>query len=276
MITRAPVFVVIGRLVIACVQLSRLGVENPLYLRLELDKRCQACMMAKTGRAESLRCPVLPLACGADAMTCPFSVGDIVRFTPSERTVGHYQDIGHFGVAIGQELPIENIKDNMYIYFENGAGGWPWNEFTLVRKEDTARKASSMKPRQEERLANKLVIASSGTVAATGAHRGAAGAGRAGRGGGPLRLGRILLCRASQPAHAESLSAGGEGGSWPGPRGRGSSWRRSRRAWSASTSSAWAGRPPSGTSTWRRYAASSTGWSTGMSSSSTRRRRSRA
>ena len=63
------------------------------------------------------------------------------------------------------------------------------------------------------------------------------------------------------------------GGSWPGPRGRGSSWPASRRAWSASISSAWAARPPSGTCTCRRYAASSTGWCSGMSCSSTRRRR---
>jgi hypothetical protein len=48
--------------------------------------------------------------------------------------------------------------------------------------------------------------------------------------------------------------------SWAGPKGRGSSWRRSRRAWSASTWSAWASRLPSVTSTWRRYAVSSTGW----------------
>ena len=39
---------------------------------------------------------------------------------------------------------------------------------------------------------------------------------------------------------------------------------------------AWATRPPSGTSTWRRYAASSTGWCSGMSSCSTRRHRSAA
>jgi len=42
--------------------------------------------------------------------------------------------------------------------------------------------------------------------------------------------------------------------------GRGSSWRRSRRGWSASTWSAWADRRPRVTSTWRRYAASSIGW----------------
>ena len=75
---------------------------------------------------------------------------------------------------------------------------------------------------------------------------GPAGAGRAGRGGGPLRLGGILLRRASQPAHAEGLHAGGA--AVPGlVRGAGGgAGRRSRRAWSASTSSAWAARRPSG------------------------------
>jgi len=67
-------------------------------------------------------------------MNCPFSIGDIVRFTPSEKTLGHYQNIEKFGIRVGQELPVQNIQDDMYLYFENDAGGWPWNEFTLVRK----------------------------------------------------------------------------------------------------------------------------------------------
>jgi len=65
---------------------------------------------------------------------CPFVVGDVVRFTPSNRTRGHYQDIERFGVKVGQELPIRYIKDGTYLYFENDSGGWPWNEFRLVNK----------------------------------------------------------------------------------------------------------------------------------------------
>src|SRR5262245_54864475 len=38
---------------------------------------------------------------------------------------------------------------------------------------------------------------------------GASVAGGAGRGGGPIRLGGILLCRASQSTHAGRVSAGG-------------------------------------------------------------------
>jgi hypothetical protein len=77
-------------------------------------------------------------------------------------------------------------------------------------------------------------------------------------------LNKSRLCRASQSAHATSLSAGGA--AVPGlVRGRGWSWSASRRAWSANTWSAWASRRRSGISTWRRYAASSTGWYNGMS-----------
>src|SRR5271165_5517546 len=47
------------------------------------------------------------------------------------------------------------------------------------------------------------------------------------------------------------------GGSWPGLKGRGSSWRASRRAWSASTWSPWVVRRRNATSTWRRSGASS-------------------
>ena len=61
---------------------------------------------------------------------CPFLVGDSVRFTPSERTLGHYQDIKRFGVAPGQVLSIAEIRDECYLYFAGGTGGWPWTEFS--------------------------------------------------------------------------------------------------------------------------------------------------
>lgn len=60
---------------------------------------------------------------------CPFRVGDRVRFTPSERTRGLYQDIRSFGIGIGEEVIIREIKDGVYLYFDNDTGGWPWNEF---------------------------------------------------------------------------------------------------------------------------------------------------
>ena len=61
---------------------------------------------------------------------CPFVVGDLVTFTPSERTRGHYQDIERFGVHIGQTLAITEIREGCYLYFSGDIGGWPWNEFT--------------------------------------------------------------------------------------------------------------------------------------------------
>ena len=61
---------------------------------------------------------------------CPFAVGDRVTFAPSERTRGHYQDIERFGVRVGETLTVKEIREGIYLYFENNAGGWPWNEFT--------------------------------------------------------------------------------------------------------------------------------------------------
>lgn len=65
---------------------------------------------------------------------CPYSVGDEVRFTPSERTRGLYQNIERFGLKIDQVATIREVRDGVYLYFEGGSGGFPWNEFTLVRK----------------------------------------------------------------------------------------------------------------------------------------------
>lgn len=60
---------------------------------------------------------------------CPFRVGDRVVFSPSERTLGLYQDIDRFGIKVGEQYTVMEIRDGTYLYFENGAGGWPWNEF---------------------------------------------------------------------------------------------------------------------------------------------------
>ncbi len=71
-------------------------------------------------------------------MTCPFDVGDTVRFTPSPRTKGLYQDFERFGIAVDATVVIREIREGTYLYFDNGAGGFPWNEFTLVRRANTA------------------------------------------------------------------------------------------------------------------------------------------
>ncbi len=65
---------------------------------------------------------------------CPFVVGDKVRFTPSARTRALYQDPERFGLKIGSESIIREIREETYLYFDHGAGGFPWNEFTLVRE----------------------------------------------------------------------------------------------------------------------------------------------
>lgn len=67
---------------------------------------------------------------------CPYQIGDYVRFTPSERTSGLYQDLERFGVAPEKVYQIKSIKDGLYLYFDGMKGGWPWNEFTAVSLEN--------------------------------------------------------------------------------------------------------------------------------------------
>lgn len=67
---------------------------------------------------------------------CPFSIGDFVRFTPSERTKGLYQDIGRFGVQLNETVIIRRISEGTYLYFDEGRGGFPWSEFTRVDTEE--------------------------------------------------------------------------------------------------------------------------------------------
>ena len=76
-----------------------------------------------------------------EASDCPFEIGDLVRFTPSTRTRGLYQDVEGFGVRIGEVLPIRRIKDDTYLYFDQNKGEWPWTEFTLVSDPDLPRKS---------------------------------------------------------------------------------------------------------------------------------------
>jgi hypothetical protein len=66
---------------------------------------------------------------------CPFSIGDLVRFTPSERTKGLYQDVGRFGLQPNETAIVREIRDGTYLYFDKGRGGFPWNEFTRVEME---------------------------------------------------------------------------------------------------------------------------------------------
>lgn len=63
-----------------------------------------------------------------DTEKCPFKIGDRVKFTPSDRTRGLYQNIESHGLIPGNIYKIVKIKDGTYLYFSEG-GGWPWNEF---------------------------------------------------------------------------------------------------------------------------------------------------
>ena len=64
-----------------------------------------------------------------NTIKCPFNVGDKVRFCPSSRTRGLYQDLESFGLKVGEVSTIREIKDDTYLYFDGGIGGMPWNEF---------------------------------------------------------------------------------------------------------------------------------------------------
>lgn len=66
---------------------------------------------------------------------CPFSIGELVRLTPSERTKGLYQDIEHFGLQPNETAVVREVRYGIYLYFDNGRGGFPWNEFTRVETE---------------------------------------------------------------------------------------------------------------------------------------------
>lgn len=70
-----------------------------------------------------------------DIPVCPFAVGDLVRFVPSERTRSHYQDIERLGIKKGETVEVTAIKDGIYLCCNGDAEGWPWNEF--VRKRNT-------------------------------------------------------------------------------------------------------------------------------------------
>jgi len=53
-----------------------------------------------------------------------------VVFTPSARTRGLYQNIEAFGMEAGMVYVVREIREDMYVYTDNGAGGWPWSEFS--------------------------------------------------------------------------------------------------------------------------------------------------
>ena len=67
---------------------------------------------------------------------CPFSVGDCVRFVPSSRTKGLYQNLDRFGLKIGEIARIKEIRDGIFLYFEEGRGGFPWNEFISDKSDE--------------------------------------------------------------------------------------------------------------------------------------------
>lgn len=72
------------------------------------------------------------------ATKCPFRTGELIRFTPSKRTRGLYQDIDALGVQIDEIIAVGNIKDDTYIYTKDGRGGWPWPEWSSTSNKKEA------------------------------------------------------------------------------------------------------------------------------------------
>ena len=62
--------------------------------------------------------------------SCPFKIGDRVVFSPGTRTRGLYQNIERFGMTVGAEYVVREVREGMYLHSDGGADGWPWNEFT--------------------------------------------------------------------------------------------------------------------------------------------------
>jgi hypothetical protein len=94
---------------------------------------------------------------------CPFIIGDSVTFDPTPRTSGLHQDIERFGVRIGESLLIAEIREDTYLYFDGGAGGWPWNEFRLSEGQGPARTYVALleSVQQPERAIKVAVLARS-------------------------------------------------------------------------------------------------------------------
>lgn len=67
----------------------------------------------------------------SNTTACPFDVGNLVVFAPSDRTRGLYQNIERFGLSPGDAKVITEVRDGLHLYFAGGIGGWPWTEFAL-------------------------------------------------------------------------------------------------------------------------------------------------
>ena len=51
---------------------------------------------------------------------CPLKVGITVKFSQVERPKGFYQNIEHFSLTPGRIHMIKEIKNELYLYFEEG------------------------------------------------------------------------------------------------------------------------------------------------------------
>lgn len=73
-----------------------------------------------------------------NSSTCPFKIGDIVRFSPSDYALAKLSALELYGIlpnAIGQVVRIEHGR---YVYLENSAPGMglDWEMFVLIERKN--------------------------------------------------------------------------------------------------------------------------------------------
>jgi hypothetical protein len=67
-----------------------------------------------------------------EASKCPFKVGEMVKFTPSPDARKSSKIIELCGLEINEIAKIAEIRGGIYLYFEDGRGGFSWNEFSSI------------------------------------------------------------------------------------------------------------------------------------------------
>jgi len=66
---------------------------------------------------------------------CPFKIGDRVKFSPSDHCKGwHQESFDRLRIHPGYAGIITKIEKDIYLYLDDGRGGFPWIEFKKSKK----------------------------------------------------------------------------------------------------------------------------------------------
>ena len=68
--------------------------------------------------------------------TCPFNVGDVVRFSPNDYDLAKLSALELYGIIPGETGKIVRIEQGRYVYLENSKPGMglDWEMFTLIER----------------------------------------------------------------------------------------------------------------------------------------------